>query len=58
VKFTGKPGDIVVGMVFHVSDAELRNADTYEVAAYKRIAVTLTSGTRAWVYIDARFAPP
>jgi hypothetical protein len=36
----------------------LRNADKYEVAAYKRIAVALRSGLRAWVYVDTRYAPP
>lgn len=47
----------VPGTVFEVSDAELRSADQYEVAAYRRIAVTLASGAEAWVYVDARFLP-
>ncbi len=57
VKYTGQPGDSVDGMVFEVTAAELSNADKYEVAAYRRVAVTLCSGRRAWVYVDARFAP-
>ena len=50
--------DRVAGTVFEISDAELAQADVYEVAAYRRVAVALASGRRAWAYIDARFAPP
>jgi len=58
VRHTGSTGDAVDGMVFEVTPEELRNADRYEVAAYQRVAVTLRSGRRAWVYVDARFGPP
>ena len=58
VRFTGRASDLVPGTVFTVTPEELRNADRYEVAAYKRVAVTLRSGTRAWVYVDAGCAPP
>lgn len=58
VRFTGRAADVVSGTVFAVTPDELRNADKYEVAAYRRVAVTLRSGTRAWVYVDARYAPP
>jgi hypothetical protein len=44
----------VPGTVFEVTDEELRSADRYEVAAYRRVAVTLASGRPAWVYVDAR----
>jgi DNA-directed RNA polymerase subunit RPC12/RpoP len=57
VRFTGREADAVDGMVFEVTPQELLNADKYEVAAYKRVAVTLRSGKRAWVYVDARFGP-
>jgi len=57
VVFTGQCSDLVDGMVFAVTADELRSADMYEVAAYKRIAVTLHSGRPAWVYVDARYAP-
>jgi gamma-glutamylcyclotransferase (GGCT)/AIG2-like uncharacterized protein YtfP len=41
----------VSGMVFEISDDELALADRYErTASYERIAVTLASGKRAWVY--------
>jgi hypothetical protein len=58
VRFTGSSADIVAGAVFQVTEEELLNADRYEVAAYKRFAVTLGSGVRAWVYIDVQHAPP
>jgi gamma-glutamylcyclotransferase (GGCT)/AIG2-like uncharacterized protein YtfP len=48
----------VSGTVFEITDAELAAADRYEqLAAYRRIAVTLASGKRAWVYVDSRSAP-
>jgi gamma-glutamylcyclotransferase (GGCT)/AIG2-like uncharacterized protein YtfP len=53
VRFTGRASDVVHGTVFQITSEELRNADAYEVAAYKRVAVTLSSGLRAWVYLQA-----
>ena len=58
VRFTGNEADRVAGAVFRITHEELLNADKYEVAAYRRVAVVLASGIRAWVYIDARHAPP
>ncbi|NUO78687.1 hypothetical protein HUU05_01300 [candidate division KSB1 bacterium] len=47
------------GTVFESTDVELAAADRYEqLAAYKRIGVMLASGRKAWVYVDARTAPP
>jgi hypothetical protein len=57
VKFSGVASDRVDGTAFEISDRELADADRYEVAAYKRVGVTLASGRDAWVYVDARFAP-
>lgn len=54
VAHTGNAADRVSGTVFEVTVEELANADAYEVDDYKRIAVTLSSGARAWVYVDAR----
>ena len=56
--FTGRESDVIAGTVFRVTPQELQNADKYEVAAYKRVAVVLRSGARAWVYVDTRYAPP
>lgn len=51
ITYTGKSTDRVDGMVFDVSSEELRTADSYEVAEYKRIQVKLASGILAWVYV-------
>jgi hypothetical protein len=56
--FTGRGSDVVSGTVFAVTPEEIQNADKYEVAAVKRVAVVLQSGVRAWAYVDARYAPP
>ncbi len=58
VRFNGRNESRVRGTVFEITDAELAAADQYEqLAAYKRVAVTLASGRPAWVYVDARSAP-
>ena len=56
-RFTGRASDVVSGVVFAVTPAEIQSADKYEVAAVKRVAVVLQSGARAWVYVDARYSP-
>jgi hypothetical protein len=56
-QFTGRASDVISGTVFAVTPDEIRNADTYEVAAVKRVALVLRSGARAWVYVDARYRP-
>lgn len=54
VVVSGRSEDRVPGTVFEVTDAELAAADAYErPASYSRIAVTLASGTAAWVYVHA-----
>lgn len=57
VRHSGQPQDRVAGTVFEISDAELAQADEYEVDAYRRVAADLASGGRAWVYVDAHHAP-
>jgi hypothetical protein len=49
----GDPAAEVAGVVFRIATAELAAADTYEVSAYKRIAVRLKSGLEAFVYVGA-----
>ena len=56
-RFTGRASDVVSGTVFAVTPDEIQNADKYEVAAVRRVAVVLQSGVRAWAYVDARYAP-
>ena len=50
---TGNAADEVAGVAFRITPAELAAADTYEVSAYKRIAVRLKSGLEAFVYVAA-----
>jgi gamma-glutamylcyclotransferase (GGCT)/AIG2-like uncharacterized protein YtfP len=45
--------DEVPGTVFDITEAELAAADDYEVSDYKRVAVRLKSGLKAWVYVRA-----
>jgi gamma-glutamylcyclotransferase (GGCT)/AIG2-like uncharacterized protein YtfP len=47
---TGEPTDVVSGMVFEVTQAELEEADEYEVDDYRRTLAAMHSGTRAWIY--------
>ena len=50
--YTGKQGGRIAGMVFEVTEAEVERVDGYEKAfLYKRIATTLESGRKAWVYV-------
>ncbi len=58
LSYSGDPAHSVAGRVFRISPDELTQADRYEVAAYRRVSVTLASGLQAWVYVDARFVPP
>ena len=43
--------------MFGFSTLKNYRVDNIPVAAYKRVAVILASGTQAWVYVDARYAP-
>jgi hypothetical protein len=49
---TGDPADLIPGIVFRVTPAELDAADAYEVSA-RRIEVELASGAKAFVYVSA-----
>ena len=48
---TGDPADLVPGVAFAITPAELVAADSYEVDAYARVEVALASGVRAFVYV-------
>jgi gamma-glutamylcyclotransferase (GGCT)/AIG2-like uncharacterized protein YtfP len=57
VTFNGRSDSRVSGIVFEITDDELAAADQYEqLAAYKRVAVTLVSGKQVWVYLHTRSA--
>ena len=47
---TSKPQDVVAGMVFEITQAELEKADEYEVDDYLRSVGVMLSGTHAWIY--------
>jgi GNAT superfamily N-acetyltransferase len=56
VVFTGREDSRVPGTLYEITDAELA-ADAYEQRdQYKRIAVTLSSGKQAWLYVDGSVA--
>jgi len=57
VRFSGRKENRIRGTVFELTDSELASADRYEPAGYTRMATTLASGRRAWVYGDAAGAP-
>jgi hypothetical protein len=56
LRATGSDLDKVVGVVLWITEDELDAADEYEVALYRRAAVTLASGRTAWVYVEAEGA--
>jgi len=48
---TGDPADVVEGIVYRLTGAELAATDRYEVDVYARVETELASGTRAFVYV-------
>jgi len=48
---SGDSGDVIEGVVFELSEAELAATDRYEVDVYARVEETLVSGRRAFVYV-------
>ena len=58
VKYIGAANARVSGTVFEITTQELEHADRYEVSAYERVVAPLSSGRTAWVYVDAKYAPP
>ncbi|KAF2509355.1 gamma-glutamylcyclotransferase [Flavobacterium zhairuonense] len=47
------PVDIIHGVVFEVSIADLAKVDLFESNAYKRVQVKLQSGETAWIYMES-----
>jgi gamma-glutamylcyclotransferase (GGCT)/AIG2-like uncharacterized protein YtfP len=47
------PNDKVKGTLFKISAEELKQADLYEVADYKRVKATFQSGKQGWVYVKS-----
>lgn len=44
--------DIIHGVVFTISNADLAKVDVFESNSYKRVRVTLQSGIEAWIYME------
>ena len=49
---TEDASDPIHGVAFNISASDLAKVDIFESNAYKRVQVTLKSGTAAWVYIE------
>lgn len=54
LQFNGGHASRIEGMVYEVSEVELRVADDYEPEPWQRILTDLESGSQAWVYVDSR----
>ena len=50
---TGNQYDEIKGMLYEISHQELKQADLYEVADYKRVKVTFASKKQGWAYIKS-----
>jgi hypothetical protein len=48
---SSNPHDQVEGILFEITDAELLQADAYEVADYQRVEAQFLSGKIGWVYV-------
>jgi gamma-glutamylcyclotransferase (GGCT)/AIG2-like uncharacterized protein YtfP len=48
---TGDDADQIAGTALRITKEELKRADAYEDATYKRVEAKLRSGSRAWVYV-------
>ena len=46
------PEDFVTGVLFEITEQELRQADIYEADDYKRVKETFESGKQGWVYVS------
>ena len=50
---TGDSRDLIAGIAYRITPAELAAADAYEVGDYRRVEVGLRSGRAAWAYVKA-----
>ena len=53
IKCTNNPNDSINGIVYEITEMELRKADEYEGIHYSRVQVTLESKQNVWAYITA-----
>lgn len=45
------PNDNIKGILFEISNVELKQSDLYEVSDYKRVKSIFASGKHGWVYV-------
>ena len=55
---TGDPADLIPGVVFFLTAAEIEATDLYETDAYDRVEAVLESGRRAFVYVGPDAVSP
>lgn len=53
LEFSGNNNDEVKGVLFEVTEAEILQADEYEVDDYKRIEIVFRSGNKGFIYVAA-----
>lgn len=53
IKETNDPNDTIDGILYEITQLELRQADLYEGLHYKRVLVHLQSNQNAWAYSAA-----
>lgn len=51
LKFSGNNDDQVEGVLFEVTEAEILQADEYEVDDYQRIETVFKSGKKGFIYV-------
>lgn len=51
LEFSGDANDEIEGMFFEVTEAEILQADEYEVDDYKRIETVFKSGNKGFIYV-------
>ncbi|MGE8431307.1 gamma-glutamylcyclotransferase family protein [Chryseobacterium joostei] len=51
LEFSGNEQDEVDGVLFEVTEAEILQADEYEVDDYKRIETIFKSGEKGFIYV-------
>lgn len=52
LSYSGEKNDKVQGVLFEITEEELKKADEYEVADYKRIKITFESGKDGFIYVQ------
>lgn len=54
---TASPNDRIDGIIYEITEEELRATDKYEVSDYQRVLENFTSNRKAWIYIAKEDKP-